>query len=63
MIEEIATENDIESEMAMDESTADGHVETFLTPDLETSAVAPVYQRKTGETEGGGGKTKAQHDE
>ena len=63
MIEEIATENDIESEMAMDESTADGHVETFLTPDLETSAVAPLCQRETGETEGGGGKTKAHHEE
>ena len=29
----------------------------------ETSAVAPVCQRETGETEGGGGKIKVQHDE
>ena len=54
--------NDIESEMAMDESMADGHVETFLTPILETSAVAPLCQRETRETEGGGGKTKAHHE-
>ena len=30
---------------------------------LETSAVAPVCQRETGETEGGGGKTKAHQEE
>ena len=41
---------------------ADGHVETFLTPVLETSVVAPMCQRETGETEGGGWKTKAQHE-
>ena len=54
--------NDIESEMAMDESMADSRVETFPTLDPETSAVVPVCQRETEETEGGGGKTKAQHD-
>ena len=58
-----AINNDIESEMAMDESMADGHVETFLTPVLETSAVAPLCQRETGEMEGGGGKTKAHHED
>ena len=38
---------------------------TSCTPDVapKTSAVAPVCQRETGETEGGGGKTKAQHEE
>ena len=63
MIEEIATKKDIKSEVAMDESMADGHVETFPTPVLETSAVVPMCQRETGETKGGGGKTKAQHKE
>ena len=62
-IEEIATKKDIKSEVAMDESMTKGHVETFLTPVLETSAVAPLCQRETGEMEGGGGKTEAQHDE
>ena len=63
MIEEIATKKDIESEVAMDESMADGRVETFSTLVPETSAVAPVCQRETRETEGSGGKTKAQHEE
>ena len=63
MIEEIATKKDIKLEVARDESMADGHVETFPTPLLETSAVAPVCQRETGEPEGDSGKTKAQHDE
>ena len=63
MIEEIATKKDIKSKVAMDESMADGHVETFPTPVLETSAVAPVCQRETGETKGGGGKTKGRHEE
>ena len=31
-IEEIATKKDIKLEVAMDESMADGHVETFPTP-------------------------------
>ena len=47
----------------MDESMADGHVETFPTPVLETSVVASVCQRETGEMEGGGEKTKAHHKE
>ena len=63
MIEEIATKKDIKSEVAMDDSMADGHVETFPTSILETSAVATECQRETGETEGGGGKTKAHHEE
>ena len=63
VIEEVAMTNDIESEVAMDESTADSRVETFSTLIPETSAVAPVCQRETGETEGGDGKTKAQHEE
>ena len=41
----------------------DGHVETFPTSILETSAVALVCQCETGETEGGGRKTKAHHKE
>ena len=44
----------------MDESMADGHVETFLTPVLETSAVAPLCQRETGETEGVGEEPKVE---
>ena len=63
VIEDVAMTNNIESEVAMDESTTDSHVETFPTLDPETSAVAPVCQRETGETEGGDGKTKAQHEE
>ena len=63
VIEDVAMTNDIESKVAMDESTADSRVETFPTLDPETSAVAPVCQRETGETEGGDGKTKAQHKE
>ena len=47
----------------MDESMADGRVETFSTLAPETSAVAPVCQREIGETEGGGEKMKAQHEE
>ena len=61
-IEEIGTKKDIKSKVAMDDTMADGHVATFPTPILETSAVTPLCQRETGETEGGGGKTEAQHD-
>ena len=32
VIEDVAMANDIELEVAMDESMADGHVETFPTP-------------------------------
>ena len=62
MIEEIAAKKGIKSEVVVDESMADGRVETFSTLVLESSAVAPVCKRETGETEGGGGKTKAQHE-
>ena len=40
-IEEIATKNDIQSEMAMDESMVDGHVETFLTLHLPKEQLRP----------------------
>ena len=63
MIEEVAMTNDIESEVAMNESTADSRVETFSTLVLETSAVAPVCKCETREMEGSGGKMKAQHEE
>ena len=63
MIEEIATKKDIESEVAMDESMADGRVETFSTLVPETSAVTPVCQRETGEKGGSGRKTKDQHED
>ena len=46
----------------MDKSMADCHVETFPKPVVETSTVAPMCQRETAETEGGGEKTKAQHE-
>ena len=54
MIEEVATRNDIESEVAMDKSTVDDRVETFPTLDLETWAVASKCQHETQETESGG---------
>ena len=54
VVEVVAMRNDIESKMAMHESTADDHVKTFPTLDLETSAVAPKCQRETGETESDG---------
>ena len=63
VIEDVAMTNDIESEVAMDESTADSRVKTLPTLVPETSAVAPVCERETGETEGGDGKTNAQHKE
>jgi hypothetical protein len=54
VVEAVAMRKDIESKMAMHESTADDHVKTFPTLDLETSAVAPKCQRETGETESDG---------
>ena len=54
MVEAVAMRDDIELKMAMHESTADDHVKTFPTLDLETSAVAPKCQRETGETESDG---------
>ena len=60
---EIATKKDIKTEVVMDESMANGRVKIFSTPVLETSAVAPVCQCETRETEGGGGKMKARHEE
>ena len=62
VIEGVTMTNDIESEVAMDESTVDSRVETFSTLVLETSAVAPMCQCETGETEGGGDKTKVEAD-
>ena len=47
--EEMAVDNNIESEVAMDELMADGSVETFPTLILETSAVASESQREIGE--------------
>ena len=49
MIQEVAARNDIESEVAMDELTTDGRVETFRTLDLETWAVAFERQHETQE--------------
>ena len=51
-IEEIATKNDIESEVAMEELMADGRVEDSFTQVPETWAVAES-QRETQEMEGG----------
>ena len=59
LITEIAMKNDIESEVAEDESMADGCVETFSTLVPETWAVASKRQRETQETEGGGEEVKA----
>ena len=41
--------NNVEAKMDMDESMADGHLETFPTLILETSAVASESQREIGE--------------
>ena len=43
----------------MDESMADDRVETFSTLVPKTSAVAPVCQHETEESDGGSGKMKA----
>ena len=59
-IEEIATKNDIQSEMAMDESMVDGHVETFLTLHLETCAIVSENRCKTQETRGDGKNQKVE---
>ena len=45
--------------MDMHKSMADGHLETFPTLYLETSAVASETQRETEEMEGGGEKKKS----
>ena len=60
VIEEVATKNDIELEVAMEESTVDDHVETFLIPNLETWVVASGNQRETQERDGGGEEEKDQ---
>ena len=62
VFEEITTDNDIESEVAMDESTTDSRIKTFSTLVPKTSAVAPVCQCETGETEGGDDETKVEAD-
>ena len=61
-IKELATKNDIESEVAMGEVMADGHVETFSTFVPETWVVAPESQRKTQEMEGGSKEAKIKVD-
>ena len=58
VIEEVATKDDIESEVAMNESMADGRGKTLPTLILEISAVAFKKQHETEETEGCGEKTK-----
>ena len=61
--EEIATDNDIESEVAMDEPTADIRVETFsMSPVPETSVDEPVCRHKTEDKGDGGNKTKVEDD-
>ena len=59
VIEEVAREDDIESEVVMNESMADGRGKTLPTLKPEISAVAFEKQRETEETEGVGEKTKA----
>ena len=56
---EANVDNNVEAKMDMDESMVDGHLTTFPTLILETSAVASEYQRETEETEGGGTKKKS----
>ena len=61
--EEIATDNGIQMEVAMDKSSVINGAEDFSAPVLRTSAVVPVCQRETRETEADGGKRKARHEE
>ena len=63
VIKEVATKDEIESEVAMDESMADCHIETSPPLIPETPAVAIERQRETEETEGGGEKTNVEADE
>ena len=58
MIKEVATKDDIESEVAMNESMADGRGKTLPTLIPEISAVVFENQRETGEAGGGGKKGK-----
>ena len=62
VIEEVATKDDIESEVAMNESMTDGRGKTLPTLIPEILAVAFEKQCETRETEGGGEKTKAEAD-
>ena len=54
--------NNVAAKMHMDESMADGHVETFPTLIRENSAVAFENQRETEETESGIKETKVEAD-
>ena len=56
--EEIAMDNGIQSEVAMDKLSVIDGAEDFSTLVLETLAVVPVCQRETGETKGGGKKAE-----
>ena len=60
VIEEVATKDDIESEVAMNESMADGRGKTLPTLKPEISAVAFEKLCETEETEGVGEKTKVE---
>ena len=62
VIEEVATKDEIESEVAMNESMTDGRGKTLPTLIPEILAVAFEKQCETRETEGGGEKTKAEAD-
>ena len=55
---EVNADDNVEAKMDMDESMADGHLETFPTLVIETLAVASENQRETKDTEGGGEKKK-----
>ena len=56
---EAHADNKFEATMDMDESMADGHLETFPTLILETLVVASENQCETKDTEGGGKKKKS----
>ena len=58
VIEEVATKDDIESEVAMNKSMADGRGKTLPTLILETSVVVFENQRETEVTGGGDKKGK-----
>ena len=56
--EEIATDNRVRTEVAMDKSSVIDGANDFTTPVLETSAVVLESQHETRETEGGGRKAE-----
>ena len=62
LFEEITTDNDIELEVAMDDSMADSRVKTFSTLVLETWAVVFKNQHEIEEAEAADDETNVEAD-